>query len=613
MRLRPAALAFLVLGACKGQNVTTVQPTLVVGGLQAFPLTAFGQGAQATLTLGATTAVDVQCTLSLDGGAFSLSPSGAVTVPGSGSLPVTVTFAPPLPSPIPNGAQPFAGSIGIASNDPRQPFRAVSLTGAGEAPRFALCRTDGGVSDCPDGGALTIDFGALAPRQSAGAQELALENLAAGVPLTVSSLTLDPAAQAAGYAIAEAVHTPLTLSARQALELPFHVTLNPQVAGATALGHLLVVTDDPRADGGAVTATLTAVVQANQPPIACLGITEIDYVDGHAAAVDPAQPLASQPSVTPPGPLDAVVLTAQVSATCSFDPQDHQNLAYAFGLAAPIGSASALQPVAGHPEEQRVQLDLPGSYVASVTATDSAQLSATAQLDLPVVPQSDLEAVLQWSGDHQVDLDLHLVRQLTDAGTGAVVDDPSNDCFWCNCLLAANYTGASPCGSAYGTKLQWGAVSSPLAGNPLLVANHGFQPLPSQNLDDARLQGPQAGATYGLYVHYYQAFASVADGGCGTSADCAGATCWAGECVPDTQATLRLFVAGQDLFDGGPPLTQTLREPCDLWHAADLTWSSGGHLTDGGFAPPVFTFSPITADGGLGSNGPQTGLTCAAK
>ena len=330
-----------------------------------------------------------------------------------------------------------------------------------------------------------------------------------------------------------------------------------------------------------------------------------------------AETLASQPAIVPPGPLDSVVLTAIVSPTCSYDPQDQQSLAFAFGLAEPSGSSAALQPVSGHPEEQSLRFDVTGTYAPSVTVTDSAELSAMAQLDVPVAPQSDLEAVLQWGGAHEVDLDLHLVRQLADAGTDALYDDPTNDCFWCDCLLASNYNGGSPCGAGYGTELQWGAVSSPLAGNPLLVANQGYQPLPSQNLDDARVTGPQAGATYGLYAHYYQAYAPGGTGSCSSDQDCTDpvyATCWASECVPSTTASLRVFVAGQDLFDGGPALTQTLRAPCDLWHAADLQWLGGGHLPDGGFAAPSFTFTPVTADGGLGNDAPgQTGLVCGTK
>ena len=139
----------------------------------------------------------------------------------------------------------------------------------------------------------------------------------------------------------------------------------------------------------------------------------------------------------------------------------------------------------------------------------------------------------------------------------------------------------------------------------------------TENFDDVRLTGPQPGATYGsLCAHYYEAYQTAADAGCQTDQDCTDpvyASCVSGECGPIADATLQIYVTGNNisnvLFDGGLQLTNVLRTPCDLWYAGEIQWISGGHFSDGGFAPAVFTFAP--GDGGIDhpSIG-TTGLTC---
>jgi hypothetical protein len=618
-----AGVAALALLSCnKTGGLQSVAPSLqITPDALHFPLTAFGETAAQTLQLSSESAADVQVTLQLTGAsaaAYTLEPSGSINVPANQGLSVQLTFAPQLPSPIPSSVQSLNATLTVTSDDPQHPSTAVPVTGSAQAPQLDLCWNQP-PAQCLSSGALTIELGSLPPEAAdAGLAEIQLKDLAE-VPLTVTQLELDPAAQDAGYVIEESVVLPIVLSAQAGLADVFHVRLVPLRPGP-AQGKLIVQSDDPRSDGGPVEASLDATIQPFQPPVACLGITEIDYLNGQIATVNPAESLASQPAIIPPGPLDTVVLTAEVSPTCSSDPQNGQDLNYQFGLATPEGSTAALTSVTGHPEEQRVQFDLAGSYDANVKATDSAGLSATASLEIGVAPQDDLEATLTWSGLDQADLDLHLIRQLGGGNIGSLIDDPLNDCFWCNCLLPINYSGGSPCsvpqGVQYPTSLQWGQVVAAPAGNPLLVASNRFDPLPSRNLDDVRLTGPQAGATYGIYAHYYQAYQAGPDGGCATDEDCTDpvyASCWGNECVPQTAATLQIYISGQSLTgDGGLQLAGTLRRPCDLWFAGALEWVSGGHFSDGGYAPPVFNFTP--GDGGISNNSPGLpGLICGEK
>ncbi|MHB1844430.1 MAG: hypothetical protein ACYCWW_06285, partial [Deltaproteobacteria bacterium] len=441
----------------------------------------------------------------------------------------------------------------------------------------------------------------------------------AEVPLTVSALALDAAAQDAGFSIVEQVTTPLTLSAATGESVVFHVQLSPRASGALS-GLLEVTSDDPRYQGlPPPSIALTGVGLAAKPPTACLGVLQINYDDGQSIGppqLDPTQPLSAQPSIVPPGPLDGVLLTAEPEASCSSDPQDGQNLAYAFALAAPAGSSAQLLPVAGHPEQRSLLFDVAGLYSVQLSATDSAGLSAAAQLVLPVAPHDDISAELTWQSPVPVDLDLHLVRvENPDAGTNpqSLVGDPVQDCFYCNCLPQADYgTGASPC-TGFPTLVDWGQKD--VNGvrdldDPLLAAQFGDAPLPSEALDVVSLTGPEPGADYELYVHYYAPSQGEADAGCSSAAQCAAPypACVEGECAPQAVATLRTFVGGKEL-DGGSPLGQTLTSTCQLWHAGTIHWIGGGHLiADGGSLPPQFTFLPAGAMTTYGT--PGSALTC---
>ena len=640
--LRPSVLlrsmlCLCVAGCCRSQSVEQVNPAIALQGsggvaLQGvnFPVTAFGAQLNQPVEIASISSVDLHVTgLSVSGPAAALftvtpSPSAAkpLTVPAGSAVAMMITFAPTLPSPIPAGDVQEVASLTVESDDPAHPQGVrLPLTGKAAAPAIDLCWAQTPTTElCVSKGAVTVQLGTVAPKGSSPPQEIDLLDTS-DVPLTLTSVALDAAAQAAGFAIVESLATPLTLSAAGGESVALHVVLTPKSAGPLT-GHLVVQSDDPRfAALPPPSLTLAGAGQPDLPPTACLGIFQIDYADGQSVSVDPTLALSAQPGVTPPGPLDALELTAEPTPQCSFDAEDGQALAYQFTLAGPTGSTAALLPVSGHPEERTILFDVAGQYAIQLQATDSAGLSANAQLTLPVQPHDDLSAALGWQGPVPVDLDLHLVRVEPDAGTDptTLVGDPLNDCFYCNCLPPKDYgTLGSPCGASYPTAVDWGLPDKGVRDldDPLLASQVGDAPLNSEPLDTVDLSGPEPGADYDLFALYYQPSQGDPgqDAGCRSSADCTNPgfpSCVQPECTPAVQATLHLYVEGQELTDAGSPLAATLAQPCALWHAGTIHWISGGHLVaDGGFAPPRYTFTPAP-DGGLSARGtPGAALAC---
>ncbi len=605
---RLGALLLCAAGCCKGGGVQGVSPSIDVQtspgqALKSlvFPVTAFGATATQGFEVAAVADVDAHVTLAFSGPAaalFSVTPAAAsaVTVPAASSVRFTVTFAPTLPSPVPAGQVSDSATLTVSSDDPNHPAIAVPVLGLAEAPQLDLCWAPTPTSmQCVSDGGVTIDFGSFGYAADGGRQEVDVINRSA-VPLTVTSLGLDPAAQAAGFAMVEQVATPFTLSAASGEAEVLHLALEPKKSGALA-GTFAVAADDPRLAGQPETLGLAATVASPGAPTACLGVYQIAYASGAGAAPDPTRPLAAQPQIVPPGPLDSAYFTAEPSPQCSFDPQDGQAMAYQFTLAAPPGSQAALTPITSY--EQSVLFDLPGLYTVTLQATDSAGLPATAQLQLLVRPHDDISAQLTWQSALPVDVDLHLVRVSTpDAGVDptTLVGSATNDCYYADCLLAS-----SPF-------VDWGVPDpQPVRDqdDPLLVAQFGQPPLyTNENLDVVNLSHPEVGADYDVFALYYDPTqGGQADAGCTTSSQCGDPSypaCVLGECVPAVNAQLALYVEGAEL-DAGAPIAFTLPSTCDLWWAGTLHWvASAQQLPDGGLIPPLFTFTPHdAADGGF--------------
>jgi hypothetical protein len=597
------ALVLLFAVGCNKSTIATVQPSIAVQsanggslGTLTFPLIAYDSSEQQAIVIQSQSNADLEVSLALSGAQaadFSVSPSAAFTVPGTQSQMVIVQFAPPLPSPIPSGVQQASATLTVTSNDPVHGQILVTLSGKAGAPELQVCWVlpDGG-SACNPGGAVTADFGTWPPGvTSHPAQEIDVTDLNA-VPLTVSSLLLDQQAMSAGFALVTPVATPVTLSPASGLSLALQLTLTPQSAlladggniDAGLFGHLLVQGNDPRLSG-AVSMGLAGAVVPSNPPVACIGVSQIDYVEGHSVVLDAGIPFPDQ----------------------------------IFAVMVPAGSDAGLQPVAGASWEQTLQFDQSGRYVVSLVVTNMYSQPSTNNADagFDVAPQGGLSALLTWQSPLSVDLDLHLVRVL-DGGPppSQLVNSTTEDCFFCNCLNPSNYSGGSPCdspGTTYPTSLNWGNSA---AEDPFLVASYRYEPFPSVAEDLVKLPQPTPGTQYDLYVHYYKASQGQADAGCNGDGDCtdpAFPSCADNECMPLVTATLQTFIAGREI-DGGSPISFSLSHLCDLWHAGTLQWIGPGIvLPDGGITPPTFSFVPRTSPSDLTNNqgaNPITNLTC---
>jgi hypothetical protein len=632
-RAAPGCLALaLGIGAagCKGNGVENVPPAIEVQNTSgaalkslAFAATAFGTTSTQQFQVASIATVDAHVTLALSGpqaSLFAVTPpaTSLLTVPAGTNQLFTVTFAPVLPSPIPTGNVLESATITLTSDDPNNPTVTIPISAVAAAPQLDLCWAQTPTTEvCLSQGPVTIPFGSIADggpipfEGTAPPQEIDVINRS-DVPLTLSSIALDAAATTAGFSIVEQTNTPVVLSAASGESLIMHVALTPKQSGSLT-GNFQVTGNDPRLSGPASVA-LSATGQPAGAPTACLGIYEIAYGTGQVVAapqLNAAEPLSAQPSIVSPGPLDTAYFTAEPSPTCSDDPQDGQNMFYQFTLATPPGSMAALVEVNGHTDEQTVLFDLPGLYTVTLLATDSAGLTATAQLPLLVKPHDDISVQLSWQSAVPVDLDLHFVRVVQpDAGTNPlnelnVATNPTNDCYYADCLPSFDYPPPPPA-VPY---VDWndGTTGVWSTGDPLLEAQVGEAPLNSEALDVVDLSNPQPGADYDVFVLYYNPSNGQPGVNCATSSECtdpAYPTCLAisdgGECIPAASAVVRTFVEGQEL-DAGAPLTLQLNETCDLWWAGTVHWiGSAIQLSDGGAVPPQFSFTANTAtDGGF--------------
>ncbi len=584
----------------------------------AFPPTAFGGSSSEGFTIKSLSSTPLSVTaLPISGPAaafYTVAPAD-----GGASLPLTlsedqaenfvVTFAPVATPPVPQGLIGENATLTVTNNDPSNGAPAVPLSGQAAAPSLGVCWVNGsgGGPVCLAQGPLAVQFGAVPLGRGNSSQPAVIQISAAGdggVPVSVSSVAIDAAGLDAGYTLVSPIPTtPALLDG--GTSLVYYVALFPRTLGA-AQGSLIIESDDPHfPPNSPPQVSLLANVTPRSPPVACEGAVEDAPLVGAVIAADGGALGASWV----PAPLDTVTITGIVDAGCSSDPVDPQSsLQFGFSLVdggEPPGSAAKLQAISGDLAETSLQLDLVGSYQVSEVVTDLVGLpSPPATLTFTARPRDDIAAQLTWTASASqgpgvaMQLDLHLVRVLTpDAGIDpSTLLVSSNDCWWQNCLASQ-------------PRLPWGPGSGSF-GDPLVGTEFGqpTAPFPQSAEAYGTLSAPQAGAEYDLYVWYFHVESGESVGTCTTDADCTVAGyphCntlgSAPACVPSGDATLRAFIGGQDLTDGG--LAMTLGRPCDLWHAGTIQWRSGGELPDGGAQPAQYTFTPLselTNDGGLG-------------
>jgi hypothetical protein len=213
----------------------------------AFPPTAFGATSKQAFQVASVGTADAHVTLALMGaaaGLYAVAPSAAsaLTIPAGTTQAFTVTFAPLLPSPIPTGNVSEIATLALTSDATNSPNVTIQISGLAAAQQLDLCWAQSATtSQCLLQGPVTVDFG------GAGQQQVEIVNRS-DVPLTVSSIALDPAAIAAGFSIVEQVQVPLVLSAATGETLNLDVALTPK-QGATLAGSFQVTCDDPRLAG----------------------------------------------------------------------------------------------------------------------------------------------------------------------------------------------------------------------------------------------------------------------------------------------------------------------------------------------------------------------------
>jgi hypothetical protein len=626
LRSRSLVALLALASACKS-NLQSVPPAIQLldtsgAALSSltFPPTGFGASSSQGFAIKSLSSTPLSVTaLAISGPAQAF-----YTVAGvdGGSLPLSldqdqaqsfvVTFAPVATPPVPQGLIAENATLTVTSNDPTNGSLPVPLSGQAAAPSLGVCwiNGSGGNPVCLAQGPLAVQFGEVPLGRGNSSQPAVIQLSAAsdgGVPVSVTSVAIDAAGLDAGFQLVSPIPTtPALLDGGNSLV--YYVALFPRALGA-ATGSLIIESDDPHfPPSSPPQVSLLATVTPRSPPVACEGAVDDAPLVGAAITTDGGVLGAGWF----PAPLDTVTITGIVDAGCSSDPVDPQaSLQYGFSLVdggEPSGTVAKLQSVSGSLTETSLQLDLVGTYEVSEVVTDLVGLpSPPATLAFTARPRDDIAAQLTWTASASqgpgvpLQLDLHLVRTTTpDAGidAGTLLTSP-NDCWWVNCLASQ-------------PRLPWGPGSGTL-GDPLVGTEFGqpTAPFPQSAEAYSTLSGPQAGAEYDLYVWYFHTESGESVGTCTTDADCtvdpgyphcntlAASPPYA--CVPSGNATLRAFVGGQDVTDGG--LAMTLGKPCDLWHAGTIQWLGGGQLPDGGTSPPQFTFTPqtaLTSDGVIG-------------
>ncbi len=267
---------------------------------------------------------------------------------------------------------------------------------------------------------------------------------------------------------------------------------------------------------GLVEATLVisidgALVPERTIPLRVTGITGPDCVARVSSVNGAPVAVGVVPAIAP---LDVVVLSldaSTVAPTSTIGAFEWQLLSRPAGSTVQLTTPTA--EATGFAFDDRVGLDLAGTFRVRAAVFDSAGLQASCELELEAASPFDaLQAQLSWDSP-QADLDLHL-RRHSDALCAAA------DCYALTCASAA---------------LDWGSPAS----SPRLDADaEGFGP------ETITLDAPADGV-FLVAVH-------------------------GRELPAPSNATVRVFHRGSLLFEGSAPVADD-----DAWHVAAISCVAG--------------------------------------
>ncbi len=544
----PKILLFLPLiafGACTcSTTVKRAKPSVVISpdrlDFDIAPVGAVTPNAT-PITLLALTQADVTLSdvhVEGDGAAaFTVEKPVAQSVPGNGTAMIQVDFAP-------TSTDVFAAVLVIATDDADHPTTRIALSGTGGLPKVSVLPDHLSLSAraCPANSNMPIcEAHATVAVANAGAVRLDLSKIefapgAAGLSLP-NALSLSPLEKGGSISVT--------------------VSYRPTAAG-DATAKLRIVSSDPATPEVFVPITLHA--DPDQPPIACLAVTQVTrrkYVCADTACssykviqetVDPKE--WGDPHAPRVRPGSTVSLTADANLPgCSADPEGDA-LAYTWtlgGSATPLPQESRAQlqsdsPPSGRPADayKKIEIDAAGHFAVGLHVADSIGLGADDTLIIDAIPRDDIAVELAWGKDPTtgteqdtlgIDLDLHLL-----APGGKLWC--TLDCFWDNPNPA------------------WPDVADPNQHPRLLRDDTGT----AVRLENTVLTTAQAGATYQVLVYYFtanggasSAVPSVIVRTCPPTAD-------GSACVPSAPLT----------FNAPFPLTT----PRQYWQAATITWPS---------------------------------------
>ena len=605
-----------VVTGCRENKVQKIAPTLAVEAVSVdFGAVRVGASAARPLAISAANGADVQLrSVTLEGDpALQLEPPPG-SLRGLTTETLTLRFAPVA-------AGDVQGTLVILSDDELKPEVRVAIHGRGAFPHLSLevgcdpaLKCEATVASTPP----RIDFAAepfvrLRPIDPATLPVLHLRSTGE-VPVVVSGLSIDGADRAAFTFVGNAALPDggLVLLPQQQASVPvqFRPTSDQQQAWA---GEVQLATDDPAALLTRI--TLAGHLRPNFPPLVCANLARVSPVGAPVRDYD--TPLAWAEVMNADGGVDLtatrdvppraeVVLSALSSASetsCTTDPEDGRlGLSWAWTMTSqPAGSAPVSLANANTPRATLRPLAT-GLYTAGLQVTDSQGNVGSTSVTFEVAVKNDLVVQLDWTGSSGVDVDLHLVRP----GAGPFAPFGQAD----GGRHAGDLNGYAATSRPDGGDFDWG-FAGPFDDPRLNFDDTGSGSL----LENISLNGPEndeacalAPCTYGVFVHGFRdgrppgsAATCTVDGGTGCldgeACGCApGTACvalnapagmlvlGAGRCLPAVSPVVRVFLRGSAAPALIVPLT--LGAPCQMLHAADITWpargSDAGRAGDGG-------------------------------